>query len=83
MDGTRYKSFESVLQLKKEVEELLNTIPFVLLINKCDLIEQWEISTEEIENMKVKGWPCFISSAKTGENIEQAFMILAQNLVKP
>jgi small GTP-binding protein len=82
VDGTRYRTFESFLQLKQETEALLGEIPFVLLLNKHDLTADWDIPAAELEKIDTQGWKSFFSSAKTGENVEQAFLTLAQRLVE-
>jgi small GTP-binding protein len=80
VDSTRHRTFASFLQLKKDADELLGEIPFVLLLNKHDLIENWDIPEEELIQLTLKGWTHFCSSAKTGENVEQAFYLLAQQM---
>lgn len=80
-DGTRENTLTSALQLKQEADNLLGAVPFVLLINKHDLIAEWDISETVVDELKQQGWQVFYSSAKTGENVEQALFLLAQNLV--
>lgn len=79
-DGTRKTTLESIFTLKTQAEQLLGEIPFVILLNKYDLIQQWDISKQEIQEMQQKDWLVFYSSAKTGENVEQAFLSLSQKM---
>lgn len=82
VDGTRINTLDNVYNLKEEVDALLGEIPFVILVNKHDLIEQWEIPNTIFKELKARGWNILHSSAKTGENVEAAFMQLAQEMVK-
>jgi small GTP-binding protein len=80
-DGTRMHTLTSVLQIKIETDRLLGQLPCVLLINKHDLIDQWDVSEADLKNIEDYGWQIFYTSAKTGENVEQVLTTLAQNLV--
>ena len=57
----------------------IGKVPFVTVVNKCDL--PWEISLADVESaMAPFGSKVFRSSAKTGENVETAFSVLAEAL---
>jgi len=81
VDGTRINTLKSMFQLKEEIEKLLGVIPFVILANKHDLMNEWDIPENVFEEIKARGWQIFYSSAKTGENVENAFMNLTQQIV--
>ena len=81
VDGTRQKTLGVVEDLQRMAQEILGEVPFVVLINKADLSEQWEIQKESIENLVVRGWVVIEVSAKTGEGVEQAFSTLAKQMV--
>lgn len=81
IDGTRINTLNSFQQIKGDVDKLLGQKPFVLLINKYDLIAQWDIPESFIHDIKKQGWQAFFTSAKTGENIEQALVSLVQQLI--
>ncbi|UCE36267.1 MAG: GTP-binding protein [Thermoplasmata archaeon] len=82
MDKTRKGTWHSLgswlLSLYKETGE----IPVVVLANKNDLISEFEKS--EIKNyVKRYGFQCYFTSAKTGENVNEAFHSLGELMVKP
>lgn len=53
--------------------------PFVLVGNKCDLIDEREVSTADGQKLADKlGCPFFEVSAKTNENVTAAFEKLAE-----
>jgi small GTP-binding protein len=76
-DGTRPTTLEVALSLRQRVEADFGPLPFVLLLNKNDLKEQWAIRDAELEDLRQKGWWARSSSARTGEGVEDAFKDLA------
>ena len=81
IDGTRVSTLEAALNIKQGILELLGDIPFVILINKYDLKSEWEITEAHIEKLNAQKEQIFFTSAKTGEQIEEAFATLSQYLV--
>ena len=76
-DGTRRDTVSSALDLWQQATEALNAeVPAVLLVNKVDLADEWDISPELIESIS-RSLSVFCTSAKTGESIEQAFAEIA------
>jgi small GTP-binding protein len=80
VDGTRRETLEKAVVLQNRTEETIGKVPFVLVVNKADLAEKWEIDDAAIEELNKRGWPAFKTSAKTGEGVEQAFLALARNM---
>ena len=78
MDGTRKESLMVGLDLMKMVREGVGDIPCVPVVNKADL--NWEMSDGEISDA-LGDIEWFKSSAKTGENVDHAFMTLAAQLI--
>ena len=76
-DGTRPKTLEMALSLRRRVETEHGPLPFALLLNKHDLADQWAISEDELEELRRGGCWVRTSSARTGENVEDAFTNLA------
>ena len=80
VDGTRRSTLVTALELRDSIEERYGQIPYVMLINKADLEDEWEMTEEDISDLKNQDIKVFITSAKTGDNIEQAFIELSQAL---
>ncbi len=84
-DTTRPSTFND---LQRWLQELKNNvprrIPFIILGNKTDLTELVVISEEEEKTWgsEVKSLANFRTSAKTGENVEEAFETLAVEVLK-
>ncbi len=76
-DGTRHSTLDVALSLRQRVEADYGALPFVLLLNKNDLKEQWAIPDAEIAELRQGGWWVQSSSARTGEGVEDAFKDLA------
>jgi small GTP-binding protein len=81
-DGTRPSTLEVALSLRQRVEADLGALPFVLLLNKNDLKEQWAIRDAEVEELRTNGWWVRSSSARTGNGVEDAFKDLAVRVVR-
>ncbi|AFZ00387.1 Rab family GTPase [Calothrix sp. PCC 6303] len=82
VDGTRHNTWEKALELQQRVEEVLGKIPFVLVMNKSDLKEEWEINNLELERRINDGWNVILTSAKTGYGVEKVFQTLASKILE-
>jgi small GTP-binding protein len=76
-DGTRPSTLQVALSLRERVEAEHGPLPFVLLLNKNDLQEQWAVGGAEMDALRQAGWSVRSSSARTGEGVEDAFRELA------
>jgi small GTP-binding protein len=77
VDGTRRASLETALQLHRRMVDTLGDIPCVLLLNKVDLSETWELQAQDEAELKAQGFPVIKTSAKTNVGVEEAFTTLA------
>ena len=82
-DLTNRKSFDNLDSWLTEIKNGIGKdIPIVLLGNKVDLTDLIAIKEEEIANFaQKKNWKWLNSSAKTGQNVEEAFNALAKELI--
>ena len=76
-DGTRPSTLDVALSLRQRVDAENGPLPFVLLLNKSDLKEQWAIGDAKMEELRQSGLWVQPSSARTGEGVEDAFKELA------
>ena len=81
-DGTRQDTLYKTLAIQSRAQETIGTVPFLLLINKADLADQWSITDREMTALREKGWEIILTSAKTGSNVEGAFQTLANKMVE-
>jgi len=80
-DGTRPQTIETTFTLQAHMANKFGDIPFCMLVNKCDLKSNWQCSDKEIGMIKKKGWSFFETSAKSGENVDTAFLELGRKLL--
>ena len=82
VDGTRRYTLDQAVLLQNKVEEAIGSVPFILLLNKSDLTEEWDIDDPAIEELVTRGWIIIKTSAKTGLGVEEAFLTLAENMME-
>ena len=80
-DGTRAETLEVASSIQSRVASEIGPVPFLILLNKADLQESWEISGEPVQQLEKGGWRILRTSAKTGQGVEDAFQELAQRIV--
>ena len=81
-DGTRHATLNVALSLRDRVEAEYGFLPFVLLLNKNDLANQWTVSDAEIASLQQKGWWVRSTSARSGEGVDDAFKELATRILR-
>ena len=80
-DGTRSETIETAKQLYQRANEAIGDVPFVLVINKSDLVSAWDVDDRVIDELTARGWRVILGSAKTGAGVDDAFTFLARALV--
>ena len=82
VDGTRPETLETAASIKSRVDAEVGRIPFLALLNKADLVEDWALPPERIETLQAAGWTFRRTSAKTGDSVEASFQDLAALLTR-
>ena len=80
-DGTRGETLAQCLELAEKARATVGEVPALLLVNKADLKDRWEIPLEVLDGLRGKGWQILETSAKDGQNVEEAFQQLASSMV--
>jgi small GTP-binding protein len=80
-DGTRGSTLDTALGLQATAEQVVGRVPFIMVLNKVDLADRWEISDARLQQYSQKRWPVMRTSAKTGEGVENAFADLARAML--
>ena len=81
-DGTRLETVDAAARIVEQVDRELGGLPFVLVLNKNDLIDDWRVTAANTEALQTRSIATVTTSAKTGESVEAAFQALA-NAVAP
>jgi small GTP-binding protein len=83
-DITRYETLKSIGEYWiPEVENLIGTVPFVILVNKSDLIKQAVIKERDLRKFASRFKSSFyFTSAKNGENVKMAFNSLGKGMIE-
>jgi small GTP-binding protein len=76
------RSFEHVLNWHENLKKFCGDIPIILFANKVDLIDEVNINDSEIEKMVKENnfLGYYLTSAKTGENVHDAFNTIIEKL---
>ena len=82
VDGTRRTTLDKAFTLQKRVEDTIGTVPFILVLNKWDLAEEWDIDDTAMDEIVERGWLVIKSSAKTGLGVEEAFLTIAKKMME-
>lgn len=83
-DLTRYGTFNpGIIKWVTEIRQFAGDVPVILIGNKNDLVDLREVNGQEaLEYANTILCPYLETSAKTGKNIHNAFLILAKELVQ-
>jgi small GTP-binding protein len=79
-DGTRRETLETVRAIRARVAAAIGEAPSILLLNKRDRTEDWEVCLEDEEALRAEGWGVYRTSAKTREGVDMAFETLARQV---
>jgi small GTP-binding protein len=80
-DGTRRATLTNALNLLEAARGLVGDKPAVLLVNKQDLADTWEVDQDSLDLAREKCAHLFATSAKNGANVERAFRVLGEQLI--
>ena len=80
-DGTRKSTLDHALQLQERIETAHGGVPFVLLLNKHDLLEEWDLKEDLVGALRGRGWDVLETSALAGDGVEEAFALLTTNIL--
>jgi len=84
VDRTREETLENVKNWVDDIRESVNRrIPIIIVANKSDLVDEVVLSEEDIKNTADKyDYNYIITSAKTGENVNDAFSYIAYKFLE-
>ncbi|HQU71307.1 MAG TPA: Rab family GTPase [Calditrichia bacterium] len=80
-DVTRRETFVKAREIQRRMQDALGDIPFVFVLNKFDLTQEWDIDRDLIDRLLANNWQIVESSARTGMGVEKVFNLLAQQIL--
>jgi small GTP-binding protein len=78
-DGTRAATLRTALNLLMQARAVVPDAAAVMMLNKLDLIEHWEIEPLTVVELR-NSLPVFETSALSGDGVTRAFAALAAEL---
>jgi small GTP-binding protein len=83
-DITRKKTLSALSEWMINVKEIVNDVPVIFLGNKCDLDSKQELDINDIKIFatRYKNAAAYLSSVKTGQNVELAFKNISEKVVE-
>ena len=81
-DVTRKTTLQNLPLWVNSIFEEVGPVPLVFLANKSDLTDQHQYTVEDLASFaRQHNSPTFLTSAKTGENVDIAFYKLGESMV--
>jgi small GTP-binding protein len=82
-DPSRRETFRNLFRWDHQFRENAAAPNAVLLFNKSDIADGWEVTKEEAEALAGElGYPFNFTSARTGHNVEESFIILVRRMLE-
>jgi small GTP-binding protein len=78
-DGTRLLTIDTALQLVNWLNNEFPGVPSAMLLNKCDLVDEWLVDEKKMTELS-ESLHCFTTSALSGDNVDSTFEYLARML---
>jgi small GTP-binding protein len=83
VDGTRAATLDVARSIQQRAEGEIGSVPFIALVNKLDVRDEWTVAQESLAELEDAGWSVALTSARTGEGVEAAFRTLAERMLRP
>lgn len=81
-DGTRPQTLDSALKIAETAVDIVGKdVPMRLLLNKADLVAQWEVPAPELLRKAGADFAPRVTSAKNGDGVDDAFRELSRALL--
>ena len=82
-DGTRPNTVDAALDIAESATaELRGDVPMRLLLNKADLVDQWEVPAQDLLRKVGQDFAPRVTSAKSGSGVDEAFRDLARDILR-
>ena len=82
-DLTRRETLDNLTYWVSSLFNVTSEIPLVFIGNKNDLLEKLQFNEDDLTNVAMAfNAPTFLTSARTGENVEESFITLGKGIIQ-
>ena len=81
IDGTRRETVDTARLLAMRVRAAAGNIPFVVMVNKVDLVALWEVVAEDLAPLRADAAAVLETSARSGVGVREAFEALVDDIL--
>lgn len=79
VDGTKLETLDRALELRQKSKDYLGgAVPSIMLFNKSDLAQHWEISSSMINDVEADSIFAILTSSRDGCGVDTAFNLIAR-----
>jgi 50S ribosomal subunit-associated GTPase HflX len=82
VDATRPQTLDHLLEAQTKGRGFIGARPSVLIVNKVDLTGDFALTNAQVDAASKLPWELVQASAKSGDNVEQAFSKLADLMLE-
>lgn len=82
VDATKPETLDQLLEAQAKERGFIGSRPAILVLNKSDLTEKFALSDAQITAASRPNWHLVRASAKTGYNVREAFVKLADLMLE-
>jgi GTPase SAR1 family protein len=76
IDGTRRETIDTALLLEDRVRDRAGDVPFVVIVNKVDLVASWAVRPADLDGLRQRACGVVVTSARSGVGVSEAFDLL-------
>ncbi|MBW2214888.1 MAG: hypothetical protein JRF48_10760 [Deltaproteobacteria bacterium] len=81
-DATRPGTLDHLLEAQTKGRGFIGSRPAVLIVNKADLTGDFALTKAQVDAATKLNWHLVQASAKSGDNVDEAFMKLAELMLE-
>lgn len=82
VDGTRRRTLDTACLLRQRALDAIGPVPFAMLLNKADLVHEWEVGEDAVAELRAAGLWVSRTSAKMGQGVTEAYEALTRNMLE-
>ena len=82
VDATKPGTLDHLLEVQTKGRGFIGSRPAVLIVNKVDLIGDFALTTAQVDAASRLNWHLVQASAKSGDNVDEAFTKLAELMLE-